>query len=27
MTMFKAPPGREHYEVVFADTPSFTVTY
>jgi hypothetical protein len=25
MTLFKAPPGREHYEVVFADMPGVTV--
>jgi len=26
MTMFRAPPGREHYEVVFADLPAVTVS-
>jgi heme-degrading monooxygenase HmoA len=25
MTMFRAPPGREHYEVVYADLPAVTV--
>ena len=25
MTLFKAPPGREHYEVAFAEMPGVTV--